>query len=106
MKSAFVSIGANAAFTAIAASAPWVRLPVIRHVTEYILKRIISFVVNSGETGAFFLYIDIRVNQQASEFEFAAHQNKRAQENGTQEQKDAAEKLLVEKFTNFVRLSS
>lgn len=106
MKEAFVSIGANAAFTAIAASAPWVKAPIVNVVVKFILKRILSFVVNSGETAAFFLYIDTRVNAQASEFEIAAMKNREAQINGTPEQKQLAEEELFKRFVAFAKLTA
>jgi hypothetical protein len=106
MKEAFISIGVNAAFTAISASAPWAKAPIINVVVKFILKRILSFVVNAGETSAFFLYIDTRVNSQATEFENAAMKNREAQLHGTEEEKRTAEANLINKFIAFARISS
>ena len=106
IKSSFVTLGTKAAFTALVVEAPWMNLPIVRSIIQFIIEKILKIVATQGETAAFFLYIDTRVNDQANEFELASYANREAQTNGTKEQKDAAEKLLVEKFSNFVRLSS
>jgi hypothetical protein len=106
MKDAFISVGTNAAFVAISGAAPWAKLPIINVVIKFILKRILSFVVNSGETSAFFLYIDTRVNAQATEFENAAMKNREAQLHGSEEEKRIAEANLINKFIAFARISS
>lgn len=106
LKSSFVTLGTNAALTALSAEAPWLNLPIIRSIARFFVGRVLRIVADTGETAVFFLYIDIRVNKQAKDFEFAAYANHEAQLNGTKEQKIAAEKLLFEKFVAFASLKS
>lgn len=106
LKSSFVTLGTNAAFVALAAQVPFLNFPVVNIITKMIIGRILRAVATETETAAFFMYIDMRVNAQAKDFELAALTNRKAQESGSAEEKANAEKELIQKFRDFVRITA
>ena len=72
------------------ASGPWNWLLV------KIATKFAEYAADQAEMKAFFLYVDFRVNGQAKDFEKAMLENRKAQKEGTeQEKKDAEEKLKI-----------
>lgn len=106
LKGAFVTLGTKMAFTALLAEAPWLNLPIIRTIAKFLIEKVLTLVTNQTEMGVFFLYIDTRVNAQASAFETAAYVNREVQKNGTDLQKQAAEEELFRRFVAFAKLTN
>lgn len=106
IKSAFTTIGTNGLYTLLVTAVPFFKLPIIGTITEIIIKKIVSTLVNLTELQIFFIYIDMRTAKQAKEFESAAAINRRIQESGTAEEKKNAEATLINAFRNFVKLSN
>lgn len=106
LKASASSLAVNTAMTFLAAEAPWIKLPIIKQVVEYLVKRVTNAVIDSTEMGAFFLYTDIRVNKQGIAFEQAAYKNYIAQKEGTDEERTIAEAELMAAFKSFISFTN
>lgn len=71
-----------------------------------IVGEALEIAIRETEMGAFFLYIDLRTSAQGREFEKQARANFEAQKNGTPEEKELAEKALIDAFRKFVKLTN
>lgn len=105
VKSAFVTIGKDAVMKLLIQKVPFLSLPFLNPLASMLVGWILTQVVDATETGLFFLYIDMRVNTQAKDFEQAAYANRRAQLTGTPEEKRRAEENLKDTFRKFIRLT-
>lgn len=105
IKSAFVTLGTKGVYGVLCVYVPFFKLPIIGWLTEAIIKKIISTVVDLGEMQAFFWYIDMRTSEQGAAFENAAKENRKAQESGTPEEKKRAEENLINTFRDFAKLN-
>lgn len=63
-----------------------------------------SIIADQVEMGIFFKYVDFRTDAQAKDFELAMINNHRIQLTGTKEDKDNAEKILMDSLRNLVSL--
>lgn len=72
----------------------------------FIVGKALEIAIRETEIGAFFLYIDLRTSAQGREFEKAARENLLKQQNGTPEERAAAEKELKSAFKAFVKLTN
>lgn len=106
IKSAFVSIGQTLAMSYITAHVPPLGLPVIRQIISWCIGKILEIMVNSTELGVYFVYTDFRTNEQGLAFIDVALKNRETQLTGSDEEKRASEQLLMQKFSEFVRVSS
>lgn len=106
VKRSFIAIGKDAVMKELLLKVPFLSLPVLNPFAALIVTWILTNIVNMTETGIFFLYIDMRVNSQAKEFEEAAYANRIAQMSGTPEEKKRAEHNLKVAFTKFIRLTN
>lgn len=69
-------------------------------------KRLMEFIVNKTELSIFLAYVDMRVDDQASDFNEAVVINLQAQKNGSKEEQIRAEENLKNKFRDFIKLVS
>lgn len=106
LKSAAVQIGTKAVMASLVAEAPIFANPILGGIAEAIAEHYMNEIVNFAEFGAFFLYIDVRTDQQGQDFFDAAARNVKAKLNGTPEEKALAEKDMLDKFHAFARWSS
>lgn len=106
IKSAFISLGTNAILAALAESVPFTNIPILRSIIRYLVSYALTLLAKDVEMEVFFIYTDFRTNGEAKDFEAAALANAKAQATGTPEEKLNAEKLLIDKFTAFARISS
>jgi len=106
VKRSFITLGKDAVMRELLKKVPFLSLPVVNPFAVLIVTWILTKVTEMTETGIFFLYIDMRVNSQAKEFEAAAYANRIAQISGTAEEKKRAEHNLKIAFTKFIRLTS
>lgn len=106
LKNSFVTLGKSTVMKALLQKVPFLAMPVLNPLTAMFVGWVLKQVVDLGETGVFFMYIDMRVNDQAKDFEAAAYANRAAQLNGTPEEKARAEKQLKISFARFIRLTS
>ena len=91
---------------ALVSAIPFFKIPVIGYISEFIIRKAVSILVNLAEMQMFFMYIDMRTADQAKDFELAAINNRKAQESGTEEEKQIAEQNLINSFRIFAKLSS
>lgn len=106
IKSTFVSLGKTLIVETANKYLPFLSLPVIKQVFNYVIDWALTLLVDKTETGIFFLYIDFRVAAQSKEFERAAYVNYYAQQTGTKEQKRDAKIQLLKASREFIALKS
>lgn len=106
VKRSFVTLGKDAVMKALLQKVPFLSLPFFNPLAGMFITWVLTKVTELTETGIFFLYIDMRVNSQAKEFEAAAYANRIAQLSGTAEEKKRAEHNLKVAFTKFIRLTN
>ena len=104
MKETFVTLGVKAVMSELTSKWSFFALPFFNPLTKLAVEWVVKFLAKHGETAAFFLYIDMRVGEQAKDFEAAAIKNFIAQKTGTPEEKKRAEENLKLKFTAFAML--
>lgn len=109
IKRSFVTLGKKTLLAALA-SIPgvgvvfaWGPMP---YLTGLAIEWGLNKIANATDTGIYFLYVDFRVAAQSEDFTDAAMKNYEAQINGTKEQKDEAEKNLIETFDRFVKFNN
>jgi hypothetical protein len=105
IKNSFISLGKKAVMAKLIQLSSVFALGPINALTALVVEKILTIVVNETETGIYFLYIDMRVHGQGREFSQAAQANFKAQQNGTKEEKDAAEKALIDAFSKLVKFT-
>lgn len=106
LKQSFITIGKDAVMRLLIQKIPFFSLPFFNPLAAMAVGWVVKQLAVGAETGAFFLYIDMRVSAQAKDFELAAYANRQAQLTGTPEEKARAAKVLKIAFAKFVRLTS
>ena len=81
------------------------RLALINPLAERAVSWVVKSVIENGELGAFFWYIDLRVSAQGRDFEKAAMIHHKAQQGGTDEEKRRAEQQLIDSFRVFAKFN-
>lgn len=105
VKSSFISLSKKTIMASIGSGIPFLVVPPLSYITERLVEWMLTKAVNGAETGIFFVYVDFRVASQNKDFMEAAYRNYQAQQNGTQKEKEDAEKDLIKKFDTFVKLN-
>jgi len=106
VKSAFVTLGKDAVMKLLIQKVPFLSWGFFNPIASMFVGWVLTQVVDATETGLFFLYIDMRVNTQAKDFEQAAYNNYKTRLNGTPEEIKLAEENLKVAFTKFVRITN
>lgn len=106
LKSAAASLGTNALYAALCAEVPIFANPFLGFFAKQIISEALEFLLDKTEFGAFFIFIDLRVNQQGRAFYEAAVANQKAKLGGSPEEKARAEKQLLESFRALVVLTN
>jgi hypothetical protein len=104
-KAAFLNLAVRGAVLALTAEFPFLAIPWVKGLFERLVRKIIKAGIEKGETGIFFVYVDFRVDRQASAFVEAALNNYRVQQTGTDQEKHEAEERLIAAFDDFVKLN-
>lgn len=106
IKSAFTTLGNRVAMTFLTTQFPILLNPILNKIVAYFVNLVIESMVNHAEMQAFFIYIDLRTSEQGRDFGEAAIKNAKAQKSGSQKEKDAAEKDLINKFRALAKLTN
>jgi 3-hydroxyacyl-CoA dehydrogenase len=106
MKETFITLGVKAVMMEMTSRAAFLAWPFFNPVATMLVKYIVTKLATTGETAAFFLYIDTRVGKQADAFEAAAIKNFLAQKSGSAQEKLDAENNLKRTFAEFVVLTN
>lgn len=76
----------------------------------YIAQRIITWILKKAiyetEMQVFFKYIDIRTDYQGEKLYEAMERNQDIQINGTESEKRESEKILIDRFRDFIKLAN
>jgi hypothetical protein len=106
IKSAALTAGKKAVMQKLVAKIPFLSVPLINPIIGYIAGLVLETAIRETEMGLFFLYVDLRLNAQAKDFEAAALKNMKAQMSGSDDEKKIAEKELIDSFRAFVKFSN
>jgi len=106
IKSAFLTIGKQAAMKFLVAKFSFLGAAIINPIVGFFVEMVLQALITEAETAAFFAYIDMRTGSQSKEFEEAAKENFLAQKSGTDEQKRIAAEKLRRSFRDFVSLTN
>ncbi len=101
IKKAFINFGIVEVSKYVAKQIPWLFLPIFSPITNLIISKIVFILVEKTEVGLFFLYTDMRVDQQGRNFSDAVMNNHRLQLEGTEDEKKQAEHELMVSFKTF-----
>lgn len=102
VKDSALDLGKRAVMKYLAARVPFLAGGFPGWVAGLIVGKILTVAIKETEMGIFFLYIDMRVDQQASEFDAAAI----AYHNAPPEEKHKYEKAYLDAFYKFASLKS
>ena len=105
VKSALFTIAKKNLVKYLMSLAPFLSLGPFPILIGMLADKLLSKALEGGETLIFFKFVDFRVAEQNEEFTEAAIRNYEAQQNGTKEEKDAAEEELIKAHDNFVKLN-
>lgn len=106
IKDSALSIGKQAVMKYIITKWAWAGGALINPIIGLVVGFVLEVAIKYTEFGAFFIYTDMRVGNQAKAFEEAAIRNQLAQANGTKEEKRAAEIALIKAFDRFADFKS
>lgn len=110
IKAAFVSLQTRIVLGLIISWLPvsWnpIAFKIVNMFLEPILKLLFTKAVDQTELAAFFIYVDTRTHQQSKDFETAAFNNWKVQQNGTKEEKQKAEAELWKSFKAFAVITN
>lgn len=102
LKSAALDLGKKLVMNYLLAQAPFLATGFVGKLTSLFVGKVLEILINKTEFGAFFLFIDVRVNQQGKDFAEAAIKYHQAPDS----EKPKYEKDYLEKFYNLVSLKS
>jgi hypothetical protein len=106
IKASYVAISTRLTIVYFKSLHPVLNNDFVESILEVLSRNLFEFLANQTEIALFFKYIDIRVDDQAKDFELAAYHYWRAKETGTVEEiKDAEENMWIH-FKKFASLSS
>lgn len=99
------SAAIEATLAAAYAQAPWLRLPVIRQVFEFVVRRVGDRIYTEVETHVDFAFIDIEVERERKEYDAALAVFKRVAEEqkGRADEIEKARQALERKLIDLIR---
>lgn len=106
IKNGFKTVFVGLAMGVIVSAVPPLGLPWINWLIRAILDWIIGLVLDKAEMLAFFGYIDLRTSMEGRDFEKTALEKHSILLNGTDKEKEDAEKELIEKFRRFGKFTT
>ena len=106
LKEAALSIGKTVVMQILVQRFAFMGLAFVNPIVGLLVGYVLGIAIKETELGLFFNYIDMRTGNQMNEFETAEMTNFKVQQNGTTEEKANAEKILLDKFRSFARLTS
>ena len=106
IKSTALDLGQRFVMSYLVAKLPFLAWPIVNPIASFIVGYVLKIAIRETEFGLFYLYIDTRTNKQGVAFMEAAIRNRKAQENGTPEEKEKAEKELIDAFRAFVKFTN
>jgi hypothetical protein len=99
----FVDVGAKAATAAAISAVPFLGLPVIKQVFEFIVTKFCEFVSKHSQTAAADAIIQAQTDAQADRYKEALKELDEAQLSGDPNAKSDAKKKYAEKMRDLVR---
>ncbi len=106
IKSTALDLGQRFVMSYLVAKLPFLAWPIVNPIASFIVGYVLKIAIRETEFGLFYLYIDTRTNKQGVAFMEAAIRNRKAQESGTPEEKEKAEKELIDAFRAFVKFTN
>lgn len=102
LKSSALELGKKLVMQRLVAQLPFLATPFVHGLTLLLVGKVLEIAIRETEFGAFFLFIDVRVNRQGKDFAEAALKYHQAPDS----EKHIYEKDYLEKFYTFASLKS
>lgn len=84
----------------------WLGWGPIAPILNFFISKVVNIIIWNTEVGAYFKYIDFRVDEQGKEYFQALVTNFNLQTNGSESEKKDAEEKLKLAFRNLVKLTN
>lgn len=101
LKSTFLAVGVKQVMEFLISKSAFFGLSFINPIMAYIVSKVVTILIEKTDVAIFFLYIDMRVGEQAKNYETAALNNHYAQIGTDEELKKKTEADLIRTFTEF-----
>lgn len=96
----------KSSFTYILAKAPFLAWGPLGYITQLILEKLISMLINETELALFLKFTDFRVSRQGKVFHNAMLRNQTAQKGGNPDEIKLAEQELKDTFRSLVSFTN
>lgn len=105
-KSLAVKVIEKSIIVGVAQAIPFLAIGIPNKALVKLANWLAELIVKQTEMSIFYKYVDFRSDAQAKDFELAMISNHKAQLTGTKEEKDNAEKVLMDSLSRLVSLKS
>lgn len=102
VKTAAIATAKKSLLTALLKKVPFLFWGPIAPLTAFCVEKCVEILIKETEFAAFFLYTDLRVNRQGTDFSKVAIENLKVQQTGTENEKKQSEEKLVACFKTFI----
>ena len=102
-KRMMIEEGMRAAFVALSLELPFLNFPIVKQVTQFMMKKVIEAALTKGENAAFNLYIEKITKGQAEDFKKAVAKKEAAL---TDEERRKYEQAQIDAFKRLTKLSA
>lgn len=105
LKDSFVTAGKHLIMEYLLKKSMFWSLPIVNPIAGFVIGMILEIGIKKTELGAFFWFMDMRTSAQGREFTKAAFNNAKIQKSGTKEEKERAEKELIDKARPLIKFT-
>lgn len=84
---------------------PFFNIPVVKQITRFIVRKIISIIINKTELGLTMIHNILHTTAQGKDFIQSVHNYAEVVKHGTPEEIEAAKKDKIDKARNLIRLN-
>lgn len=99
-----IKLGTSDVIKYLALKVPFFTLSIPAGIAKIVVEQILTIVVKNTSLGIYFLRVDLSVGKQAKDFERAAKENEKAQLSGDKKAIEKAERELVERARDLIKL--
>lgn len=103
LKSTLTTMGTDGVVLYLTTRYPFLGLPIVRVFTRLAVQKVITTLLDKTEFAAFAFYSERVTKEQANDFINEAKKNEEVQKNGTDAEKEAAKKALIDRARNLIK---
>lgn len=104
VKKTAVDVGTRGVMTFLVLKLPFLNNPILNKLATLVVNKILEIAVFHTELFAYSIYVDDFTDDQADALKEAAWKNEEVQQNGTEEEKLKAEKELIDRARELIKL--